>query len=212
VGPYPSDLHEIGCRTNGKTRPVVPGTAPRPETANTRNLHVTHAYPDPEGAIRHKENLTGRQAYVHTHGRRPQFSQSNCCKPLRNHTEPGRCLHATVPRRALCHGRLGAFCAGDEQFRERGGRRAKERRREFPLLYTYLLYTHFLIFNTNTNASTVLPMYFGANTNSATSASSTSSTSSTTSTASTSSTSACQLFLYKHTDFDHACSIVVSAN
>jgi hypothetical protein len=33
VGPYPSDLHEIGCKTNGKTRPLVPVTAARPETA-----------------------------------------------------------------------------------------------------------------------------------------------------------------------------------
>jgi hypothetical protein len=33
VGPYPSDLHEIGCNTNGMTRPFVPITAPKPETA-----------------------------------------------------------------------------------------------------------------------------------------------------------------------------------
>jgi hypothetical protein len=31
VGAYPSDLDKIGCNTNGKTRPVVPVTFPRPE-------------------------------------------------------------------------------------------------------------------------------------------------------------------------------------
>jgi hypothetical protein len=31
VGPYPSDLHETECKTDGNTRPVVPVMAPRPE-------------------------------------------------------------------------------------------------------------------------------------------------------------------------------------
>jgi hypothetical protein len=38
VGPYPSDLHEIGCKTNGKTRPVVPVMLPRPETVKRISL------------------------------------------------------------------------------------------------------------------------------------------------------------------------------
>jgi hypothetical protein len=33
VGSNPSDLHEIGCKNNGKTHPMVPVTLPRPETA-----------------------------------------------------------------------------------------------------------------------------------------------------------------------------------
>jgi hypothetical protein len=32
VGPYPSDLDEIGCTINGKACPVVPVMLPRPET------------------------------------------------------------------------------------------------------------------------------------------------------------------------------------
>jgi hypothetical protein len=31
AGPYPSDLHEIGCKIDGKTRPVVLVMVPRPE-------------------------------------------------------------------------------------------------------------------------------------------------------------------------------------
>jgi hypothetical protein len=38
AGSYPSDLHEIGCKTNGKTRPVVPVMVPRPETVKWRSF------------------------------------------------------------------------------------------------------------------------------------------------------------------------------
>jgi hypothetical protein len=38
TGPYPSDLHEIGCKTNRTTRPMVPVTAPRPETVKRRSF------------------------------------------------------------------------------------------------------------------------------------------------------------------------------
>jgi hypothetical protein len=32
TGPYPSDLDGVGCNQNGKTCPVAPVMAPRPET------------------------------------------------------------------------------------------------------------------------------------------------------------------------------------
>jgi hypothetical protein len=35
VGPYPSDLDGIECKTNGRTRPLVPVAAPRPETGKS---------------------------------------------------------------------------------------------------------------------------------------------------------------------------------
>jgi hypothetical protein len=40
VGAYPSDLNELGCETNGKTRPVVPVTVPRPETAKRTSFFM----------------------------------------------------------------------------------------------------------------------------------------------------------------------------
>jgi hypothetical protein len=38
VGSYPSDVDEIGCEINGKTRPVVPVMLPRPEKVKRRSL------------------------------------------------------------------------------------------------------------------------------------------------------------------------------